>query len=278
MLELPESTTIAKQLTETVCGQKMIRVIAAHSPHRFAFFFGDPASYPLLLTGLTIKKAAAYGGLVELELSDNMRLVLGDGVSIRYLPSGTKIPAKHQLLLQLDDGSTLTCTVQMYGGLWAFHAGENDNFYYLIAKEKPSPLSPEFTPAYFEHLLSETSKQSLSAKAFLATQQRIPGLGNGVLQDILFEAGIHPKTKLASLRSGQLDDLYQSVTSVLSTMANDGGRNTEKDLFGQSGSYPCRLSKNTWHLPCPRCGGTVVRQTYLGGTVYFCSVCQPLVQ
>ena len=132
MLVLPESTTIAKQLTETVCGKKMIRVIAAHSPHRFAFFFGDPASYPLLLTGLTIKKAAAYGGLVELELSDNMRLVLGDGVGIRYFPSGTKTPAKHQLLLQLDDGSTLTCTVQMYGGLWAFHAGENYNFYYTL--------------------------------------------------------------------------------------------------------------------------------------------------
>lgn len=158
-----------------------------------------------------------------------------------------------------------------------FHADENDNFYYLVAKEKPSPLSPDFTPAYFEYLLSETSKQNLSAKAFLATQQRIPGLGNGVLQDILFEAGIHPKTKLPLLRSGQLDGLYQSVTGVLRKAANDGGRDTEKDLFGQSGSYLCRLSKNTWHLPCPRCGGTIMRQAYLGGTVYFCPSCQPLL-
>jgi formamidopyrimidine-DNA glycosylase len=39
----------------------------------------------------------------------------------------------------------------------------------------------------------------LSAKAFLATEQRIPGLGNGVLQDILFTAGIHPKRKMAAI-------------------------------------------------------------------------------
>ena len=274
MLELPESITIVKQCNETIIHQKIIQVTAAHSPHRFAFFYGDPAVYPLLLTGLTIEKATTYGGLVELELSDNMRLVFGDGANIRYLQPGATAPAKHQLVLRLDGGGALLCTVQMYGRIWAFREGENDNFYYLVTKKTPSPLAPNFTKSYFEHLIAKAQKYSM--KALLATEQRIPGLGNGVLQDILFEAGIHPKTKTARLNDAQLDTLYQSVTGVLRAMETGGGRDTEKNLFGQAGGYRCKLSKVSWHLPCPHCGGAIVRQAYLGGNVYFCPSCQPL--
>lgn len=71
--------------------------------------------------------------------------------------------------------------------------------------------------AWFEELWSR-EKPSLSAKALLATQKRIPGIGNGVLQDIL------------------------SVKSY---------------------KYPCRI-----------CGSTLVRETYLGGNIYYCPVCQ----
>ena len=101
----------------------------------------------------------------------------------------------------------LVCSVQMYGGIWAFQAGENDNPYYLTAKEKPSPLGDVFDQDYFHSLLTEQTGR-LSAKAFLATEQRIPGLGNGVLQDILFNAHVHPKRKLSTLKESELDDLF----------------------------------------------------------------------
>ncbi len=61
--------------------------------------------------------------------------------------------------------------------------------------EKPSPLSEKFDLEYFNSILSGTGTEKLSAKAVLATKQRIPGLGNGTLQDILFNAGIHPQKK-----------------------------------------------------------------------------------
>ena len=63
-----------------------------------------------------------------------------------------------------------------------------------------SPLGDGFDAAYFDRLVAG-AKPNLSAKAFLATEQRIPGLGNGVLQDILFNARIHPKRKMATLVS-----------------------------------------------------------------------------
>jgi len=69
---------------------------------------------------------------------------------------------------------------------------------YDIAKARPSPLTDAFDRAYFAALFAVDTPK-LSAKAFLATEQRIPGLGNGVLQDILWTARIHPKRKMGEL-------------------------------------------------------------------------------
>ena len=164
----------------------------------------------------------------------------------------------------------------MYGGIIAFRK-HFDNPYYLGALSKPSPLDDTFDEACFGRLISD-AKSNLSAKAFLATEQRIPGLGNGVLQDILFKSHIHPKRRLATLGDAELGRMCSSVKSTLRDMADRGGRDTEKDLLGQSGGYKTLLSKNTFAEPCPRCGGAIVKEAYLGGAVYYCPVCQPLIK
>jgi formamidopyrimidine-DNA glycosylase len=116
----------------------------------------------------------------------------------------------------------------------------------------------------------------LSAKAFLATEQRIPGLGNGVLHDILWTARIHPRRKLATLSDDKMGRMYDAVKSVLPAMAEQGGRDTERDLFGQPGGYKTILSKHTLGTPCPVCGSTIQKATYLGGSIYFCPACQKI--
>ena len=110
----------------------------------------------------------------------------------------------------------------------------------------------------------------------MAAEQRIPGLGNGCLQDILFRAGVHPKRRLETLRETERTRRFHSVKNTLREMADQGGRDTEKDLMGQSGGYQTYLSAKTWRGACPFCGGAIIRQAYLGGNVYFCIRCQPL--
>ena len=271
MIELPEAVTLARQLGETVAGRRVVRVSAAKCPHGFAFYQGDPAAYPALLEGRTIDGARALGGRVDIALGE-LRLNLCDGVNLRYLKPGTPEPARHQLYLLLDDGAALVCTVQMYGGLWAYTEGTNDSFYHKVTLEKPSPLSEAFDGQYFE-ALCDSVKPHTSAKALLATEQRIPGLGNGCLQDILYRCGVHPKTTAERLDRGAL---FRAVKETLAEMAEQGGRDTEKDLFGWAGGYQTYLSAKTWKGVCPKCGGSITRQAYLGGNVYFCARCQPL--
>ena len=275
MMELPEAYTISKQM-QPLCGRTIQTVIAGKSPHGFAFYNDDPKNYPALLVGKTVRKIKSVAGYVEME-TDKETILLGEGVNIRLFEAEEKIPEKHQLLLEFDDKSALVCTIQMYGGMWAFPKGEMDNPYYVAAQEKPSPLSDEFTRKYFEKMMAEV-KQTLSAKAFLATEQRIPGLGNGVLQDILFNAGIHPKRKINMLTDDEKKKLFDSIQKTLQKMADDGGRNTEKNLFGKAGGYKTILSSQTLKLknPCPVCSRPISKEQYLGGAIYFCPNCQKI--
>ena len=274
MLELPEAHAISSQLAAAVGGRTIETVEANKSPHGFAWFFGDSSLYPGLLTGRRLEDVIPVGGQVQASLGD-VTLLLGEGVNIRLYAPGAKLPPKHQLLLGLSDGSTIICSVQMYGGLWAFPNGANDSPYYKVALEKPSPLSDAFDEAYFDALFRSV-RPKLSAKAFLATEQRIPGLGNGVLQDILFLSGIHPARSIATLDDALVSSLYDTLKKTLRAMADAGGRDTEKDLHGNPGRYPTLLSRKTWVYPCKKCGNGLVRKAYLGGNVYFCPTCQPL--
>lgn len=274
MLELPEAVTLASQFEKAYQGKVITRAVAGHTPHKFAFYEGDPADYPGLLEGKKVSGSAFFGGHA-LMFAGDMRLDFSDGVNARCFAPGEERPSKHQLLLDFDDGSSLVCTISMYGFFGLCRADDQGNEYFQSAKQKPSPLSDAFDAAYFEGLLSN-AKPTLSAKAFLATEQRVPGLGNGVLQDILFRAGIHPKTKTGVLNGREKKLLFDAVKSTLIEMTRAGGRDTEKDLYGQAGGYRTILSRNTLDKPCPVCGGTLKREAYLGGNIYFCPGCQPM--
>jgi formamidopyrimidine-DNA glycosylase len=275
MLELPESNNIAGQLTDAFRKIRISGVLAAFTPHKLTWYFGNFEKYPDLLVGKTIDKALACGSMIEV-YAGNSIMLFSEGVGLRFHAHNMPRPEKHQLLVEFSNGTALSATVQMYGGLGCFVEGELNNKYYKIAKEKPSPLSKGFSKTYFARMIAAPDVQKLSAKAFLATEQRIPGLGNGVLQDILFNAALHPKRKVNTLSESDRQKLYGSIKITLAAMLKGGGRDTEIDLYGNRGAYKTILSKNTVNKPCPSCGTKIKKESYLGGSIYFCSKCQRL--
>lgn len=278
MIEAPEARYLCDQLNETVRGKKIVDVFTQFSPHKFAWFTGSSEEYTEWLCGKTIDHAQSQGGMVEITIGDKV-LVLTDGVNLRYLSPGTKLPAKHQLLIAFEDESCLIASFRMYGGMMCYDQNAIDGKlfeYYLTAKSKPQVMSDAFSKDYFLTLINEESTQKKSAKAFLATEQTIPGLGNGVLQDILYHTHIHPKKKIAELTDKEKENLFYQVKETMEDIFRQGGRNTESDLFGENGNYTACLSKDTAGLACPRCGETIVKESYLGGSIYYCRGCQPL--
>jgi formamidopyrimidine-DNA glycosylase len=275
MIEIPEAVTLSRQLMECFAGKQITRIAAGISPHKFACYYGKPESYMDLVAGTTFQGAKAVGGMVEAAAGD-VRMLFSEGTRLRYLKPGEPVPKKRQFEVVFSNASQLVATVQMYGGMGAFREGENDNPYYLVSQQKPSPLDERFDVAYFEALISAPGSEKLSAKALLATEQRIPGLGNGVLQDILYRARIHPKRKVGTLGESDRERLFRAVKGTLGEMTERGGRDTEADLFGNPGRYVTVMSRNNVGKPCPACGAQIQKAAYMGGSVYFCPGCQPL--
>ena len=271
MLEYPEIAVIARQLQKETAGKMVTAVLPPMKPHKFCWFNGDPAGYEAQLKGSRITAAEGFGIFVELVFDNGRRLCFNYGVNVR-LTGGEKPPAACQLLIRLDDGTALAFTVAMYGGIY-LHDGSYGDEYYVKSRAAEPPLSQAFSARY-EKALGEAGPK-LTAKAFLATEQRFPGIGNGVLQDILFRANIHPRRRLESLSGNEKAGLLEAVTSVLGEMETAGGRDTEKDIYGQPGGYRTIMSKNGMKSGCPVCGGPIVKAAYLGGSVYYCPVCQP---
>lgn len=272
MLEISESFTISKQITEHLKGKVIKGIEVMNSPHKFAFFKGDMDHYDDMLIGQKIENSTYKGGLVEIDTQDTM-IFFGDGASPKYYDDPKKFPKKHQLILYFEDDTALAVSIQMYGEIGVFPIGKCDDGYYLSSSSKPSPLSDDFTYEYFKGLYNGLKKK-MSVKAFLATEQRIPGLGNGVLQDILWNAGLDSRYDMKKMEETDFKVLYESIKSTISKMCSDGGRNTEKDLFGKSCGYVTKLSKNNLGEPCPNCGSEIYKTNYMGGAIYFCCNCQ----
>ncbi|MGI6105601.1 MAG: DNA-formamidopyrimidine glycosylase family protein [Raoultibacter sp.] len=274
MIEIPECITLTKQIRESFLGKRVESVLAAKTRHGFGWYNPEPEEYPLLLVGKKLTAVHALGGQTELVFED-MHLVFNDGTTPRYLTPEEAEPKKHQLLIGFDEGSRLVCTVRMYGGMMIYPQGLTDNKYYLQSRDSIMPTTDAFDRAYFQQLF-ESCDPKLSAKAFLATEQRIPGLGNGVLQDILYNARIHPQKKLKDLDEQDIEALFESVKNTLAQMVEQGGRDVEKGLYGNPGGYTTILSNKTKDEPCKRCGNLIVKKAYMGGNVYFCPQCQSL--
>lgn len=274
MLEIPESTTIGKQAENVLRGKTIAKVINATSPHSFTWYSGDPKEYSSLLAGQQIESSFGHGAYVSLRCTSDITIAIGDGTNMKYYPAIEEHPKKHQLLIVLEDNSFLTFTVSMYGVIYAFK-GTLENPYYQGSLCKISPLDDSFNETYLDSMFKNQTKD-ISIKALLATEQRIPGLGNGVLQDILFNSRLNPKRKISTISDLEKSDLFHVLKVTLRSMTDKGGRDTEKDFYGNKGGYKTILSKNTYKDPCPICGDTIVKEAYLGGTVYYCPTCQEL--
>ncbi|MHC5218052.1 hypothetical protein ACYSNR_15435 [Enterococcus sp. LJL128] len=273
MLELPETYAFSRQLNELLREKEIQTVALQSSPHKFSFFSED-IDYGVFLQHQIIKKVYPIAAYIVIEFADQSRLVFRDGIRFYYVDQPEDLPPKHQLLLSFADGSFLACSTAMYGAMLYYEAGaEPNDHYFNVSASCPVPYDEAFDFAYFCSLIPETPKK-MSLKAFLGTEQRIPGLGNGCMQDIFFQAGFRPRRLLASLDPDQLEKLYQVTIQTLETMKENGGRDTEKDVYGNFGGYQTILSKNTYKKGCQTCGTDIIKENYLGGTVYYCPKCQ----
>src|SRR5512140_3491061 len=150
MLELPEITTLCRQLTSSVAGRTIKQVTVLSSPHKFAFLNRSAEDYPRLLVGRTLNEFHACGNYAIMNLDNDLSLVLGDmGGRLLYHPAGEDLPQKHQLLLQFEDQTSLTLTLQMWGAILLLEPAQLAS-HSRLSHLSPAPLDDAFTLEHFQ--------------------------------------------------------------------------------------------------------------------------------
>ncbi len=276
MIELPEALTLAKQMNETLQGKQVGFCVRGNSPMKFAFYTRPEEEYVELLKNKRVGQAVVFGNEIFLPMQPDYTLVLGGGGErIFYHENETTIPKKHQLLLGFADQTFLTVSIQMWGSVKLFSQSElvtGKNYY---GYDLVSPLSDDFSLDYFKGLFAALPAGAKDAlKFFLISKPGVSGLGNGYLQDILFNARIHPKRRAIELSAEQQGLLHETIRDVMRRATDAGGRSDELDLFGKPGGYQRILDSQAAGKPCPRCGTLVEKIQFMGGASYYCPSCQ----
>jgi formamidopyrimidine-DNA glycosylase len=178
--------------------------------------------------------------------------------------------------LSFSDGSCLTVITKLWGAMELHPVGEEQERE-CIRDMRPTPVDPEFSLEYFSGLIDDVSGPGgRSAKSLLTQEQLIPGIGNAIAQDILFAAGLHPRTPVGGLAAAARQRLYAAIVTTIRIAIEAGGRADEYDLYGAHGRYVRRMDKSALARPCPLCAGAIEKIQYLGGACYLCPACQPL--
>lgn len=150
------------------------------------------------------------------------------------------------------------------------HVGLADDDEAFIAGESLGldALDPAFDRAAFAAALG-SSRRSL--KAALMDQSAVAGIGNIYSDEILFQARLHPETKVADLSAAGIDRLFATLRDVLKTaISRGGGSEVLAERLPRSFLIPQRQKGGH----CPRCGEPVATLKSGGRTAYFCPTCQ----
>lgn len=277
MIEIVEAVVLARQFNRELQGKRIVEGGQGNSPHKFAFVSGSAEEYSAILPDKVIGEASEHGSVIKVRLEPGYALLLGEGGErIRYHRDASTLPNKYQFWLAFEDGGCLTVSIQGWGATMLLPADQVDG-HSMMQPGRVSPLSAAFTREYFEGLFGQlTPEDKTSLKAFMITKPKVWGVGNGYLQDILFRAGMHPRRKAVSLAAAERDALYEATVETLRTAVELGGRDTEFDLFDQPGGYVKLLDARSVGQPCVNCETPIEKESYMGGTVYFCPQCQKL--
>ena len=125
----------------------------------------------------------------------------------------------------------------------------------------PDALS--LTRRQFDQVLHVVRGDGPAIKARLLDQSAVAGVGNLLGDEILFDAGIDPRTPTGLLDDQQRDQLFRSFTHTMRSLKRRGGSHLGTHMPGR---FPDGV--------CPVDGATMLSSTVGGRTTYWCSLHQ----
>ncbi|QAY73781.1 bifunctional DNA-formamidopyrimidine glycosylase/DNA-(apurinic or apyrimidinic site) lyase [Agromyces protaetiae] len=144
-----------------------------------------------------------------------------------------------------------------------------------VAHIARDPLDPAFDDAAFARALARKKSE---IKRVLLDQTVASGIGNIYADESLWRVRMHPQQPASSLSRKRVDELLTAVRAVLEQALAEGGTSFDEqyvNVNGASGYFAHSLNAyGRDGEPCPRCGTTMVRESFMNRSSHRCPRCQ----
>jgi formamidopyrimidine-DNA glycosylase len=275
MPELPDLVHIVKALGPEIEGRR-IRRATLKNPIVLRVLV--PGSFPDLVAGKAIRGLERRGPFLHARLESGerpgeagldlvMHLMLAG--RLKLAGKGEKGLPATAFGIELEDGRILYYgDDKSMGKVYLCPAGSFESIPGYLS-QGVDIVSPNFT---FEAFAALIAKKRCQARVFIMDQTALSAVGNAYADEILFEAGIHPKAPCYALPPEKKRALYDAVVSVIAWGIDEvekAGKPLEEKVRGHM------RVRNRGGEKCPRCGATIRKAGVLGFDAFFCPACQP---
>lgn len=252
MPELIEVETYRRQ-ADAVVGRRIVEVPVLDP---LGLRGADPEAVRSELVGLRVEGADRIGKLlllrtdgptVGLRFGMTGRLLVDGDADIERLQYGGRRddPAWDRTVVVFDRGLLVVRDPRRLGG--------------LELSPDTGRLGPDAATLSPAELAGALAGSTVALKARLLDQRRIAGLGNLLVDETLWRAGLAPTRPCGELAADEVASLAETVVATVRELTARGGSHTG-DL--QSARHPGSR--------CPRDGTALVRATVGGRTTYHC--------
>ena len=272
MPELPDLVHVEAGLRAAVVGK---HITAARTGDPTVLRIMVPEPFPGVLVGRTLAGVERRGHFMRFALDNDLVIVVNAMLVGRYrlVPPGAepskKDPRSLALALVFDGGAPELQYLddKRMGKVYVARAADEQTIP-IYGQLGADVLSPAFTREAFGALIARRRDQ---VRAFLMDKRALASIGNAYADEILFAAGLHPKTFCNKLAPADVDALHAAIGRVLNDAIAEIRKRDEpievkvRDFLKVRG----RDGK-----PCVVCG-TTIRAVRVGdGDACFCPHCQ----
>lgn len=217
------------------------------------------------LEGAEFESTSTHGKNLFVQLKGNRDwLVLHFGMTgfLKYFKDNDDAPSHTRVRFDFNGGYHLAYDCQRKLG--KVRLTDNPRAFIEDLGLGPDALSDDLDFERFSDILNE---RKAAVKSTLMNQELLAGIGNVYSDEILFQARIHPETKVVDLDDDARHTLLRTMRRVLKTAID---RKADPEEFPKS-----------WLLPnvdgdCPHCGAAIETLKVSGRTSHFCPECQPI--
>jgi formamidopyrimidine-DNA glycosylase len=265
MPELPEVETVVVNLRSQVLNQK-INNITILCPK----IFSDSDSK--LVDQQTILDVKRRGKYIILVLSYGYLVVhlRMTGKFFVIQKSELDLHTKHlHVIFDLEKSPLLFCDQRKFGKI-----NFCQDLNWLEKKLGPEPLGDKFTKDYLANIFQNSKKQ---IKALLLDQAKIAGLGNIYVDEVLWQARVHPKRLANLISKPEIKLIYDAILQILQDAINMQGTTFLSYAFdgNKKGNYLSYLKVfNRAKLPCLGCQNIIVKIKVAQRGTHVCEICQ----